>query len=163
MEVENVASVGVASNTIIDNVSDAGEKNGTIRFNTAYALVALDADGKVVYVDIDNAQNTASFDATGKNTTDVNADNLTKTEKGDNYGMIVASTINKEWYEQMASFEEYIVGKTIEEVLATPTYVKDDEHQAVPDSEDLKTSVTIDIADYVFVVEKASKNTIEIQ
>lgn len=161
--VEGVAKVGVANSTKVDRLADAGEKEGSARFNTVYALVAVDADGKIVYIDIDNAQNAGSFDTTGVVTTDATAATPTKTEKGDAYGMKAASGIGKEWYEQMAAFEEYATGKTVEEVLATPTYAKDEGHPAVPESEDLKTAVTIDIGDYLATIEKANANLVEVK
>ena len=161
--VEGVAKVGVANSTKVDRLADAGEKEGSARFNTVYALVAVDADGKIVYIDIDNAQNAGSFDTTGVVTTDATAATPTKTEKADAYGMKAASGIGKEWYEQMAAFEEYATGKTVEEVLATPTYAKDEGHPAVPESEDLKTAVTIDIGDYLATIEKANANLVEVK
>ena len=64
---------------------------------------------------------------------------------GEDYGMRGASPIGKEWFEQIAALEQWMIGKTIEEVMAMPVYAKDDNHKSVPDSEDLKTSVTIDV------------------
>ena len=40
----------------------------------------------------------------------------TKGQKKDEYGMKIASSIGKEWYEQVAAFNEYVIGKTPEEV-----------------------------------------------
>ncbi|WZU01696.1 hypothetical protein MGH68_00690 [Erysipelothrix sp. D19-032] len=36
----------------------------------------------------------------------------TKGQKKDEYGMKIASSIGKEWYEQVAAFNEYVIGKT---------------------------------------------------
>jgi hypothetical protein len=64
---------------------------------------------------------------------------------GEGYGMRGASPIGKEWFEQIAALEQWMIGKTIDEVMAMPVYAKDDNHTSVPDVEDLKTSVTIDV------------------
>ena len=89
---------------------------------------------------------------------DLNTQVPTKVEQGDNYGMKAASPIGKEAYEQFAALEAYMVGKTVEEVLAMPTYEKDAGHPAVPDVEELKTSCTISIEDPLAALEKAYQN-----
>jgi len=44
----------------------------------------------------------------------------TKRQKGDDYGMKVASPIKREWYEQADAFDTYAVGKTASQLSATP-------------------------------------------
>ena len=61
-----------------------------------------------------------------------------------------------EWYEQAAALEEYMIGKTVTEVLEMPTVERDASHTAVPDVEELKSSVTITVGDYLEALEKAS-------
>jgi len=78
-----------------------------------------------------------------------------KKDLGDDYGMRGRSEIGKEWFEQIAALEEWMVGKTIDEVLAMPFSVRDENHQEVPDVEELKTSVTITVGDYLAAVEGA--------
>ena len=72
--------------------------------DTTIAATAFDADGKVVGTIIDNAQMRVNFDAEGK-VTNRDAELKTKKELKDGYGMKAASTIGKEWYEQMAELE----------------------------------------------------------
>ena len=86
-----------------------------------------------------------------------------KKEKGDDYGMRSSSEIGKELFEQVEALEEYSIGKTVADVLATPTEKKDDHHTAVPTDEDLKTSVTISIGDYLAALEKAAANATPIE
>ena len=158
-----IVKVGTASYTSVSGreFDAATPKDGRIQVNTYFATVALDADGKVVYVDIDAAQNEGTFDGEGAI---VKAEAVpTKTEKEFDYGMVGASGIGKEWFEQMAALEEWMIGKTAAEVLAMETMVKDDAHPKVPNEEDLKSSVTINVGDYLTVFEKAVANAVEVE
>ena len=135
--------------------------DGQVQVTTVYAAVLLDDAGKIVYVDIDAAQNKGTFDATGAV---VKAEAApTKQEKGNDYGMKGASAIGKEWFEQIEALKAYFVGKTIEEIKAIEVYEKDASHKAVPAGEDLKTSVSISIEGYVAAVEKAVANAVEVK
>lgn len=134
---------------------------GQVQVTSVYAAVLLDDAGKIVYVDIDSAQNKGTFDAAGAV---VKAEAApTKTEKAGDYGMKGASAIGKEWFEQMAALEQYFVGKTLEDIKAIEVYEKDASHKAVPAGEDLKTSVSISIEGYVAAVEKAIANAVEVK
>ena len=135
--------------------------DGRVQVTTIYAAVLLDDAGKIVYVDIDAAQNQGTFDAMGAIVAAEAAP--TKTEKAGDYGMKGNSAIGKEWFEQMAALEAYMVGKTIEEIKAIPVEEKDASHKAVPTGEDLKTSVSISIEGYVAAVEAAVKNAVEVK
>lgn len=157
-----IVKVGTASHTVLSgrDYDDATAKEGRIQGNTYFATVALDKDGKVVYVDIDVAQNEGTFDGEGAV---VKAEAIpTKTEREFDYGMKGVSPIGKEWFEQMASLEEWMTGKTAAKVLAMKTMEKDAAHPAVPDEEDLKTTVTVNVADYLKVFEKAVNNAVEV-
>ena len=130
--------------------------DGRVQVTTVYAAVLLDDAGKVVYVDIDSAQNQGTFDATGAV---VKAEAApTKTEKGADYGMASASAIGKEWFEQMAALEAYFVGKTLEEIKAIPV-----NETFNPTGDDLKASVSIKIDPYLAAVEKAVANAVEVK
>ena len=78
-----------------------------------------------------------------KLTSDVNAENKTKVELGDGYGMKKASSIGKEWFEQIAALEDWMMGKTVEEIKAVNT----------EEDADLKASVTVGVESYVLVEE----------
>lgn len=158
-----IVEVGTASLTSLSGREyDADTaKEGRIQGNTYFATVALDKDGKVVYVDIDVAQNEGTFDGEGAI---VKAEAIpTKTERGADYGMVGNSEIGKEWFEQMAALEEWMTGKTAAEILAMKTFEKDAGHPMVPDEEDLKSSVTVNVADYLAVFEKAVANAVEVE
>jgi hypothetical protein len=129
---------------------------GRVQVTSVYAAVLLDDAGKVVYVDIDAAQNQGTFDAAGAV---VKAEAApTKQEKGADYGMAGASAIGKEWFEQMAALEAYFVGKTLEEIKAIPV-----NETFNPTGDDLKASVSIKIDPYLAAVEKAIANAVEVK
>lgn len=109
--------------------------------STDLVLLAKDADGKVVYAKWDVAQISAS-------TTE------TKSERGSDYGMVGASGIGKEWNEQAAAFEEWCVGKTVDEILAMETM---DYHggKAPNTGTDLAAGVTITVDGLLTAVQKA--------
>ena len=139
----------------------AGERGENINAqqNATYAAVAFDKDGKIVSAQIDTAQSTMPITKEGKFVTPVEDVSFkTKHELGDDYGMKGASGIQKEWTEQIRAFEEYIVGKTADEVAGIPTEKKDDAHLNVPTDVDLLASVTIDIGAYQKAVVKAWEN-----
>ena len=152
---------GTGSYTSVSGRAATAEAAGRVQVTSIYAAVLLDDAGKIVYVDIDAAQNQGTFDAAGAVVAAAAAP--TKTEKGADYGMKGNSAIGKEWFEQMAALEAYFVGKTIAEVKATPVEQKDATHPAVPTGEDLKTSVSISIEGYVAAVEKAVANAVEVK
>lgn len=152
---------GTGSYTSVSGRAATAEAAGRVQVTSIYAAVLLDDAGKIVYVDIDAAQNQGTFDAAGAVVAAAAAP--TKTEKGADYGMVANSAIGKEWFEQMAALEAYFVGKTIAEVKATPVAQKDATHPAVPTGEDLKTSVSISIEGYIAAVEKAVANAVEVK
>ena len=77
------------------------ESNETnLQYDSNYAAVTLDADGKITSCLVDASQAKCSI-----------ADGKFTVEKG-------ASPIGKEWYEQAAHLEAWTVGKTAEEVKA---------------------------------------------
>ena len=157
-------TVGLGSVTSIGSVKDAsvvdGENyDGQAQVNNTICTVRLGEDGKVAYVKFDVTQTKIAFSVEGKVVTDTAAEILTKMEKGEAYGMLKASSIGKEWYEQIAAFENWCIGKTPDEVLGIKTYDKGDgSHTAVPDVEELKASCTITVGDYLAAFKKAVAN-----
>jgi len=134
------------------------EKEGYAQVDTVMAAASFDEQGKIVSVTIDTAQTKVPFDATGKITADKNAPQETKVELGPKYGMIKQSKIGKEWYEQIAELEKWMVGKTVDEIKSMKVKKVDEDHQSVPDIPDLNSKVTISVEDYIAAVEEAYKN-----
>jgi hypothetical protein len=149
-----ITKVGTASVTTVQPRSATADVAGRVRVNVTTATVVLDKDGKFVNVNIDVAQNDGMFGVDGVVTTAVAA--ATKKEKGSAYGMKNASAIGKEWDEQIAALEAWMVGKTLAEVKALPL-------AEGKITSDLKSSVSVTVTDYMAAVEKAVAVAVELQ
>lgn len=148
---------GLGMVTSIGSVADAtAEKAGAAQVNTTVCALVLDLEGKIVSVTWDVQQTKIQFSAEGK-PVDLPETLLTKLEKGADYGMKARSEIGKEWNEQIEAFAQYALGKTVEEVMSIATFDRGDgSHNAVPDVEELKASVTITVGDYLASLQKAA-------
>ena len=158
---EPVYKFGVGAVNSIASSRDASE-NATARAqgDTTVAAVVFDKNGKIVAVSIDTAQVQVNFDE-NMAVTNRDAELLTKKEKKYDYNMKRVSEIDKERFEQIAALEEWMVGKTVDEVLNMKVKQRDENHTHVPDVPELESSVTITVEDYLAAVEKAWKNAVE--
>ena len=120
--------------------------------------VALDAEGKIVAVSIDVAQCKGSVDAEGVVTVAENT--LTKRELGDDYNMAKYAdpAAVGEWYQQAAAFEAYCIGKTPAEVAGMPLGENSHGYNTAPAVEELKTTCTISVTDFLAALAKAAEN-----
>lgn len=134
-----------------------GDKNGAGEVNTTAVAVLLDADGKIVAIDLDTAQIKPSWTSEGKV---VAVEDLrTKYEKGDDYKMAAFGKKHDgsegkplEWNAQADEFMKAAVGKTLAEVKA---FMADDGYA----QGDLAAAgCTIHITDFVAGLEKAVAN-----
>ena len=114
------------------------------------AAVGFDKDGKILSVDIDVAQTKIKFDAAFAVTSDLAAEVKSKTDLGADYGMKETSGIKKEWFEQMASLEAWMIGKTVAQVKAMPL-----DKDGYPTDKDMIAAVTINVNGYIAAVEQA--------
>ena len=145
--------LGLGINTTIAKSKDAAaDAEGQTQAYSIYTATTFDAAGKITSNVIDASQATVKFDSTGKISTDLTAPVKTKVELGDEYGMRGASQIGKEWFEQAASFSEYVLGKTSKDVTAIAV-----EDGKATDA-DLVSSVTVGIDEFQLVIEKAAAN-----
>ena len=148
--------------SVAKSTSATADKAGLAQVDTVMAAVTFDSNNKILDVKIDNAQIKVNFDKEGKITTTLTDPNVVKTkvELGYAYGMKekAPSKIGKEWFEQIAELENWMVGKTVDEVKAMKVKKVDDAHPSVPDVEELKTKVTITVQDYIACVEEALQN-----
>lgn len=144
---------GLAVVSTLIKSKDAKEKDGNAQVDSVAAAVVLDEDGKIVSCVLDTAQNMMAFTTEGKVNDPLDKEFKTKKELKDEYGMKEVSSIGKEWYEQAQALEEYVIGKTAEEVLGIAV-----DERTVPTEEDLSSSVTIKIGDYVEAIVKAAQN-----
>ena len=126
-------------------------KSGNAQVDATVAAVVLDAEGKIVSCRIDCAQSKMDI---SEGTVDTAAEFKTKMELGDDYGMVAYGNAIAEWDAQAKAFEEYVVGKTGEEVAAIET-AENDHGYSVAADEALYASCTIQITDFKDAVVKA--------
>lgn len=125
------------------------ESNETnLQYDSNYAAVTFDAEGKITSCLIDASQAKCSI-ADGKFTVEKGA-YQTKKELKENYNMKAISPIQKEWYEQAAAFETWAKGKTAAEIKAA---VGED---GKPTDADLKAGCTIVVSSIVETVAAAA-------
>jgi predicted DNA-binding ribbon-helix-helix protein len=131
---------------------DGKETLPNAQVNFTISAAAFDKDGKVLKVVIDTAQTKVAYDKDGKVTSDKTAAVKTKKELGDAYGMAKSSGIKKEWFQQIAELEKWMVGKTSAQISG----LKLKEEKA--DVPELTSLVTVTVTDYLAsTVEAASK------
>lgn len=149
--VENATDCGAKATDTLKlgmTTSKYYESNETnLQYDTDYAIVTVDADGKVTSCIIDASQAKCTI-ADGKFTVEKGAFK-SKKELGDDYAMKSASPIGKEWYEQAAAYEQWCIGKTADEIKGC--YGED---MSASDA-DLKAGCTITISAIVDNTAKA--------
>lgn len=156
IEVTGGETVGLGIKTSIAKSRDAGtDANGNAvtaqaQVDTIISAAAFDAEGKVAGAIIDTAQVRIPFDAEGKVTADKAGEFKTKNELKEAYGMVKASSIGKEWYEQAKALADWMTGKSIDEIKGMELA------EGKTTVEDLVSSVTVGVEDYLFVVEEAA-------
>ena len=124
------------------------------QINATIATVVLDSNGVIVDCKIDAVQNKYTIGDTVEFTS-----LLTKKELGFNYNMAAYGTPNwgttvKEWFEQAAIFEQYVIGKTAAELEALE-YQEVNNHLISKDEALLNAGCTIQIGEFVDAVVKA--------
>lgn len=147
------SQLGVGIVSRMKRVQNAGGGDGSAEINTTIAAVTVDAEGRISSCFIDKVENKLSVSNTGAIGSAANTEYPTTKELGDSYGMKDASPIGKEWYEQIQSFEEYVIGKTVEEINGIHT-----DDQGYIQESDLNSSVTISITDFQAAITKAVEN-----
>ena len=154
--VEGTTKVGLGSVTSLKLTDATEDAEASVQFATTYALVVLDAEGKIVQAQFDVAQNTVAFDGAEANAVP------TKLEKQYDYNMAGASSLEKgEWFEQIAAFEAWVAGKTVEEVKNAETAVQGNGHEGGESPVDLATSCTMATGDFVAALEKAAASAVD--
>ena len=142
-------------------------KKGTAQIDATVATVVLDKDGKIVACKIDVAQNKIGI---ADGFLSIPAGFKTKVELKGDYGMAgnpySADNNNdgiiKEWYEQAAAFEAYVIGKTVAEVEAMATKTLDNGYVISADEELLNAGCTIQITEFKAAVVKACNDEFKV-
>ena len=127
-----------------------GEK---AQIDATFAAVVLDAEGTIVAIDLDVAQSTCPKTDAGVFVAE-GFDNRTKTEKGPDYGMTVASPIGAEWYTQADAYCAYVAGKTVADLEAIEL-VESNGHLVAANEADLYAGCTMQVNSYIEATVKA--------
>lgn len=137
--VNNAQDLGASATDTLKldiNTEKYYESNETnLQYDSSYAIVTVDADGKITSCLIDASQAKCSMED-GKFTV-AEGTFKSKKELKDEYNMKGASPIGKEWFEQAEAFETWAKGKTADQVTAG---VGEDGY---PSDADLKAGCTI--------------------
>ncbi len=133
-----------------------GEK---AQVDATFASVVTDAEGTIVAIDLDVAQSKGVKNDAGVYTAE-GFDARTKTEKGPDYGMTVASPIGAEWDAQMAAFEAWAIGKTVDYITGVEL-VEHNNHNVAMNETDLYAGCTMDITAFQAALADALNNTVE--
>ena len=128
---------------------------GTFQAYVNYACTTQNAKGEITSVLIDSIQAYPTWDETGILNTDADQDLRSKyTKKGD-YGMQVASSLEKgEWYQQIDVFKQFVLGKTADDVAAIAVHESGD-NAGKPNDATLVSGCTMKIVAYKTVVVKS--------
>lgn len=157
-EAGSIVKLGLGSVTnVAKSKAFEAEAGGLGQTDVTVAAVGFDADGKVASIYIDHAQTKIEFEADGTLKTDIAAAFQSKQELKEEYGMKKASSIEKEWYEQIEALSAFFQGKTVEEIKAMNL------SDGKPAEADLVSSVTISVGDYIAVVEEAWDNAVDVE
>ncbi len=99
---------------------------GKHQLNVVATSAVFDANGKIVSIDIDVTElamsefqwpaDSATVEELAALATKLDGEIMTKGEHKEAYGMKAKSSIGLEWYEQMANFEKFFIGKTAAEI-----------------------------------------------
>ncbi len=138
--------------SIGNSVSASADNAGVAQLDADFVALTKKGD-TITSCCIDALQAKVAFDAEGNITTDLTAAVKTKNELGSDYGMVALGGAKAEWYEQAASFAQYVTGKTLAEVEGIAV----GEKTQPADGTDLSSSVTIAIGGFKALIAKAMK------
>ena len=123
-------------------------------YDSVVAVVVTDEEGRIVECRIDDAQNKMNTDAIDSGKTF-----RSKKELEYDYNMVKYSEATNEWFQQVAAFENYVVGMTADEVAAIETRVRGENEPhpgyVVAADETLFASCSIQITEFKEAVVKA--------
>lgn len=143
LKLASLSSLGSSKNA-------SAEEEGVAQLDIDVTALTL-KDGVITSCVLDAVQAKVAFNNTGAISTDLTAAVQTKTQLGENYGMVAWGGAIAEWDAQAASFAKYATGKTAEEVAGIAV------EEGKPTDADLSASVTIAIGGFQNVIAKAVK------
>ena len=140
-----VASV----NTGLSSVSSMSVTDDTVTMKTTVAAVLVGDNGRICACQLDEMDATATLEE-GKVV--LSADTRSNSEKLYEYGLASSSPIGREWFEQAASFGDYVIGLTADEVASLP--LSDGKVQDTV----LSGRCQLDVTDFVEAITQAARS-----
>ena len=154
------AKVGLGITVSLSATAATEDADGNAQQDGTAAAVLLDSEGKIVKCLVDVAQNKMAFTVEGE-VLDKDKDFVTKKNLKEEYGMGPVSPLEEgEWYQQIAVFEDYVVGMTRDDVANIATTVNDSGHTVGTD-EALTAGCTMDISSFIEAVVQACDKAVE--
>ena len=161
-EVTYKTGLGVVVEVAPTNEDAENEKGASAQVTSTIVAATFDSNDVIVSISVDAAQQKAAFDLEGKAAGEV--DLRTKVEKEGDYGMKGVSAIGKEYFEQIEALENWMVGKTVEEIVNMPVMDRGDgSHTHVPTDADLAAGCTITVKSYLDALQEAWDNAVEVE
>lgn len=134
-------------------------EGGSVNVNVVTASIAIDNDNIIKSLKLDKYDLSVAVDENGYLIGEISTDGVKSAkELAYDYGMKASSKLSLEWFEQVANFEKWAVGKTVSELLNMQTVYIDDERATVPNEPDLNVSVSISVGDFLKVIRLAAIN-----
>ena len=132
-------------------------EGGTVMVNVVTASITLDKDNVIQSLKLDKYELSVDVDENGYLVGEISTDGVKSAkELAYDYGMKASSKLSLEWFEQVANFEKWAVGKTVSELLNMQTVYIDDSRPCVPSEPDLNVSVSISVDDFLKVIRLAA-------
>ena len=134
-------------------------EGGSVAVNVVTASITIDDDNVIQSLKLDKYELSVEVDENGYLVGDISTDGVKSAKELEyDYGMKASSKLSLEWFEQVANFEKWAVGKTVAELLNMKTVYIDEERTSVPNEPDLNVSVSISVGDFLKVIRLAAIN-----
>lgn len=134
-------------------------EGGSVGVNVLTASITLDKENVIRSLKLDKYELAVEVDENGYLVGDISTDGVKSAkELAYDYGMKPSSKLSLEWFEQVANFEKWAVGKKVGDLLNMKTVYIDDTRPSVPGEPDLSVSVSISVGDFLKVIRLAAIN-----
>lgn len=144
-------TLGLGMTAELSSYNAASEEgDGSVQAYVNFAATAQNSEGKITSVIIDSVQATSTWGTDGILTTDMASEPITKYNKQYDYGMVPASSIGKEWFEQIDAFKASILGMDASAVESIAV-----DEGGYPTDDTLRTGCTMNVSAYKTAVVKS--------
>lgn len=132
---------------------------GSVAVSVVTASITLDHNKVVKSLKLDKYELDVEVDKNGYIVGDISTDGVKSAkELAYDYGMKASSKLSLEWFEQVENFENWAIGKTVDELLGMKTTYIDETRPSIPNEPDLNVSVSISVGDFLKAIELAAKD-----